>query len=160
MDREGVKKIIDENGVGKEFLIPIITAVQNNSKYHYISQKEARLISEEMGIRESEVYETISFFSAFSETPQGEHIIKVCDSTVCRLNDNAELIKLLEYQLSIKMGETTRDKKFTLMYAPCFGACDISPAIKINDQVYGNITRGILEEILEIYREDCHEENS
>ena len=152
MNESNIREIIDFHGRKKQYLLPIIKEVQNQSKYHYISEEEAQFISKEMQIKESEVYETISFFAEFSEKPRGENIIKVCDSTVCRLNDNEELVKLLEYYLSIKMGETTKDKKFSLEYSPCFGACDVSPAIRINDVVYGNLTNEKLEDILNMYR--------
>lgn len=159
MSQLKIKEIVDRFGREKEYLLPIIKAVQKDNKYNYISQEEAQFISQEMKIKESEVYETVSFFAEFSEVPRGENIIKVCDSTVCRLNGNVELVKILETHLSIKMGEATKDRKFSLEYSPCFGACDISPAIRINDEVYGNLTLEKLEGILDQYRRGQNEEN-
>ncbi len=160
MNQVKIREIIELYGREKEYLLPVIKAVQKESRYNYVSQEEAQYISQEMEIKESEVYETVSFFAEFSEVPRGENLIKVCDSTVCRLNDNMELVKLLEERLSIKMGETTEDRKFSLEYSPCFGACDISPAVRINDEVYGNITTDKLKGILDRYRGGHNEENS
>ncbi|MEA3422333.1 MAG: NAD(P)H-dependent oxidoreductase subunit E, partial [Bacillota bacterium] len=82
-----------------------------------------------------------------------ENVISVCDSSVCRVNGNAQLVELLEEALEIKMGEVTADGKFALKYTPCFGACDISPAIRINDDVYGNLNKDKVQEIINSYGE-------
>ncbi len=126
--------------------------IQKLNKYNYIPQEVSQYLAKYMQLKESEVYEVISFYAEFSETPRGENVIKVCDSTVCRVNNNTETIKLLESLLSIKMGETTQDKNFSLEYSPCFGACDISPAMRINGKTYGNLDKKSLKEIIESYR--------
>jgi NADH:ubiquinone oxidoreductase subunit E len=42
--------------------------------------------------------------------------------------------------LGLACGETTADGKFTLETCECLGICDISPAVMINDEVFGNLT--------------------
>ncbi|MBN2259553.1 MAG: NAD(P)H-dependent oxidoreductase subunit E [Clostridiales bacterium] len=158
--KDAVQKIVIKHGVGKEFLLPILKEVQKLNKYHYIPQDVSQYMAKYMGIHESEVYEVISFYAEFSEVPRGENVIKVCDSTVCKVNDNEELIGLLEDVLGIGMGETSENKKFSLEFSPCFGACDIAPAIRINGEVFGNLNKERLEEILQYYKEGPHEKNS
>ncbi|MHB8063149.1 MAG: NADH-quinone oxidoreductase subunit NuoE family protein, partial [Ruminiclostridium sp.] len=51
---------------------------------------------------------------------------------------------------------TTEDGFFTLIHSSCFGACDIAPAIKIGEKVYGNLTSEKLSEIVDSYREGQH----
>ena len=38
------------------------------------------------------------------------------------------------------MNEVTYDGKFTIEKTPCFGACDVAPAVRINGTVYGKLT--------------------
>ena len=147
-----IQDIVEKYGKDREYLIPILKKIQKLNKYNYIPQEISQYLAKYMQLKESEVYEVISFYAEFSETPRGENIIKVCDSTVCRVNNNTETIKLLESLLSIKMGEITQDKNFSLEYSPCFGACDISSAMRINGKTYGNLDKKSLKEIIESYR--------
>ena len=68
------------------------------------------------------------------------------------VNKYKTLRDILEKQLGIKVGETTFDNKFTLMYTPCFGACDISPAFRIGEEVYGKLSEEKISEIIQSYR--------
>jgi len=147
-----IQNIVQKYGKERQYLIPILKKIQELNKYNYIPQEVSQYLAKYMQLRESEVYEVISFYAEFSETPRGENVIKVCDSTVCRVNDNVKTVKSLESLLSIKMGEITQDKKFSLEYSPCFGACDISPAMRINGKTYGNLDKKSLKEIIESYR--------
>ena len=54
-----------------------------------------------------------------------------------------------DYITCRKVGETTADNLFTLDYAPCFGACDTSPSVRINKKVYGNLTPDKMKKILD-----------
>ena len=60
---------------------------------------------------------------------------------------------ILESELDITMGETTPDNKFTLEYTACFGACDISPALRIDEKIYGHLNASKVKEIIQQYRE-------
>ena len=65
------------------------------------------------------------------------------------------VVQALEDQLGISIGETTEDGRFTLEYCPCLGLCEISPAIMINEHVYGNLTPESVRDIIKQYiRED------
>jgi NADH:ubiquinone oxidoreductase subunit E len=49
------------------------------------------------------------------------------------------------------MGETTKDKKFTLLETNCLGWCHKAPTILINDEVYSELNEDKIIEILESY---------
>jgi len=150
--RDRIIEIIGTHGKNQGALIPVLKAVQRMNPRQYIPQEASQLVARIMGLRESEVYEVVSFYGEFSETPRAEHVIKICDSTVCRVNHHRELVDILEHTLGIRVGEASRDGKFFLEYSPCFGACDVAPALRIDDKVYGNLDRDKLEAILEAYR--------
>lgn len=50
------------------------------------------------------------------------------------------IVSALEDALGIKMGETTPDRKFSLLEANCIGWCHKGPAMLINDKVYTELT--------------------
>ena len=62
-----------------------------------------------------------------------------------------EIIKTIEDALKIKLGDTTPDKKFTLLQANCMGWCHKGPVMLINDEVYPELTPEKTIEILEEY---------
>jgi NADH:ubiquinone oxidoreductase subunit E len=116
-----------------------------------LSYDVAKVIAREMDISLSQVYNFVTFYAMLSTKVHGKFTIRICKSAPCHVNGAAEVIRALEKQLGIKMGETTEDGRFTLEYCPCLGLCDIAPAIMINKQVYGNLTAESVREIIKIY---------
>ncbi len=129
-------------------LLPILQEIQRHSPRNYISEEMARIIAKKLVITESRVYDVITYFSALSSEPRGEVIIQICNSTTCNVNNNRDLIRWFEEELGIKVGETTPDNKFTLIFTHCFGACDVSPAVRIEDDVYGMLTREKVKDLI------------
>jgi NADH-quinone oxidoreductase subunit E len=57
--------------------------------------------------------------------------------------------------LKIGVGETTDDGSFTLETTSCLGVCGVAPAMMIDDELYGNLTRERIIEIIDrVGRED------
>ena len=53
--------------------------------------------------------------------------------------------------ITIGLGETTPDGRFTLLPVCCLGNCDKGPTLMIDDHTYGNLEPGALAELLERY---------
>lgn len=49
-------------------------------------------------------------------------------------------MKTIESDLGIKVGETTKDGKFTLVEVECAGACVNAPVLAVNDDYYEDLT--------------------
>jgi NADH:ubiquinone oxidoreductase subunit E len=101
---------------------------------------KAQEIAREFGLSESEVYSIATFYHFLGMQPEGTHIIRVCKSVPCHFKESVKILDALKKELAIEEGETTPDKKFSLEVVNCIGACDISPAIMIDEKVYGNLT--------------------
>ncbi|QZY53767.1 complex I 24 kDa subunit family protein [Crassaminicella profunda] len=132
-----IAQIIKKYNNDPKALIPILMNIQEEIAEKYISEEVAKYVSKQLNISSSHVYEVVTFFSALHEEPKGKYLIQLCNSTVCSLKKSHKIREVLESALGIKMGETTADKMFTLEYTTCFGACDISPAMRVNKKVYG-----------------------
>jgi len=145
---EKIDKVLMKYEYDTVSLIPILMEIQEVSDGNYISKEVAKYISKKLGTSMNSIFEILTFYSALNEKKKGKNIIQLCDSTVCRVNNNYILREVLEEELNIAMGETTEDGLFTLEYSSCFGGCDISPAIRINDIVYGNLNREKISNII------------
>ena len=62
-----------------------------------------------------------------------------------------EILSSIEDILKIKLGETTADRKFSLLEANCIGWCHKAPAMLINDIPYTELTPERITEILREY---------
>lgn len=147
-----VENILNAYENNENDLLAILLEVQGSISEQYIPKEVAKFISEYLGVPLSRVYDVITFYSALSDKPRGRHIIQTCNSIVCKVNKYMTLRDVLEEILGIKVGETTMDGKFTLVYTSCVGACDISPVLRIGEEIYGNLTEKRIKEIIEDYR--------
>lgn len=134
-----IDQIIKKYNSESKALIPILMNIQETIAEQYISEEVASYVAKKLDISSSHVYEVLTFFSALHDKPKGKYLIQLCNSTVCSLKKSKNIKDVLENILGIHIGETTDDKMFTLEYTTCFGACDISPAIRVNKTVYGNL---------------------
>ena len=122
---------------------------KEQAKNRWISEQALKRISNETGIPISRVYATASFYSHLHLSKQGKNIIEICNSPSCYLNGGLDIIKLIEKELKIKSGQTTKDRKFSIHISSCIGCCDKAPAMMINKKVYGNLTK---EKVLDIIK--------
>jgi len=77
----------------------------------------------------------------FKLQPQGQYRIQVCEGLSCYLVGGAEpIIDYIKRRLNIINGDTSPDGKFTLEIVQCLAACDLAPAVIVNDELYGNIS--------------------
>ena len=95
------------------------------------------------------VYEVATFYSMFEHKPVGKHKICMCTNISCMLNGSDKIVQHLENKLDIKLGQTTRDGKFTLKEVECLGACVGAPMMQIGHKYYENLTPELVDSILD-----------
>jgi NADH:ubiquinone oxidoreductase subunit E len=150
---EKVKEILNRYGNSKDNLIQVMLELQSISGTNSLPHEWVTFVAEALNIPVSRVYSVITFYSMFETVPRGKYLIEVCKSGPCHVTGAKNVLQLLEDKLGIKPGQTTEDGIFTLIQSSCFGACDIAPAIKIGEKVFGNLTSEKLSEIVDSYRE-------
>ncbi|MEK6265052.1 MAG: NADH-quinone oxidoreductase subunit NuoE [Clostridium sp.] len=144
--KDTIKKFKDMKGA----LIPVLHEVQK--LYRYLPEEALQVVSEELDIPMSEIYEVSTFYSQFTLEPKGEHIIKVCLGTVCYVKGAQDIIERLSSVLEVEIGKTTSDGKFTLEAARCLGACGLAPVLMVDDKVYGRLIPADVIRIIEEYK--------
>jgi len=152
-----LEKVLNTYPRKPEYLIEILLDLQKESLNHTFTDEELSAVADYLNIPPSRVSSVISFYSFFSMKPKGKYLIQVCKDVPCYLNDSFNLFSLLKKELGIEIGETSKDERFTLETSSCLGCCDISPVIRINDKVYGNLTANKVKIILSELNGDDHD---
>ena len=145
---EFVKEQANIHGRRRNSLMPILQAVVQSERF--LSEETMVAIAAELDLSTADVYGTASFYTFMDTVPRGRYIIRVCKTITCHMKGKDAVIETLEDMLKIKLGETTTDKKFSLLQANCLGWCHKGPVMLINDEVYPEVTP---EKAVEIIRE-------
>ncbi len=147
------KAIIDsltrKHGTKRESLLPILQGIAE--KQNYLSNKAMVEVAARLDISAAEVYGTASFFSFLDIEERGKYKIRVCKSIICDMKGKNEILKTIEDMLKIKVGETSKGGRFSLLTANCLGWCHKGPAMMINDEVYTELTPKRIRSILSEY---------
>ncbi len=143
---EKINAIINKYNGDKGQLVSILQDIQ--TEYYYLPKEALIQVSETMGIPASRIYGVATFFRAFSLEPRGKHLINVCLGTACHVRGASRILEEIERNLAIKRGETTKDHKFTLATVNCMGCCAVGPAVKIDDEYFGHMSTGKVDNVL------------
>jgi NADH-quinone oxidoreductase subunit E len=152
LDSSRILAIVEEKGRSKEHLLSILLAIQNASGKNYVQEEWAKIVATELNLSLSMVYDVLTFYSMFSTKPRGKYVIEICKSTPCYISKSDKIAKSFEKHLGIKVGETTQDQQFTLLYTACVGACNIGPVAKIGEEIYGDLTEDKINSIIIKYQ--------
>jgi len=144
-----VKELADKHGRDRKALIPILQNIVEAN--HFVTDNLMVEVANELDLSAAEVYGTASFYSFLDTKTRGEFIIRICQTITCDMKGKQEIIEAVEDTLNIKTGETTVDKKFTLLLTNCLGWCHKGPAMLINDEAYTELTPQKTVEIIESY---------
>ena len=147
--KELVKNLADKYGWSRESLIPILQGVVQEERY--ISSEAMTEIARELDMSAAKVYGTATFYSFLDTQPRGKFVIRVCKTISCAMKGKNLIIQELEDMLKIKVGETTSNRKFSLLETNCLGWCHKGPAMLINDEAYTELTPEKVREIINEY---------
>ncbi len=144
-----IKDLADQYGRNRESLLPVMQGLVKQE--NYLSEYSMVEIAREMDIPAAEVFGTATFYSFLETKPVGKFTIRICKTITCAMKGKNQLLFAIQDMLKIKVGETTPDKKFTLLETNCLGWCHKAPAILINDEVFTEVTPEKIREILTNY---------
>ena len=120
----------------------------------YISRESVEYITEKSGIPSARIMGVASFYAGFRLKPVGKYRIMVCMGTACHVNGGERVADTLRRTLGIEAGDITEDGLFSWEEVACLGCCSISPAMMINDTVYGNLTQDKVISIINSIKEE------
>ena len=151
-----VKEAIDKHGATRDAMSPILSEI--NHALGYIPAEAFQEVKKQLKAEQGNVYVSkgqlfglASFYDMLSTKPRGRHVIKFCENAPCHVVGGKAVWDTLSETLDLKNGETTADKKWTLVTTSCLGLCSVGPVVLIDDDLYGNIRPDQIDEILERY---------
>lgn len=145
-----VDEIIASYQGEKGALIPILQDIQ--LECNYLPEDVLRHVARELGLPLSQVFSVATYYSAFSLTPRGRHLICVCLGTACHVKGGGRILERIERDLGIEPGRTTEDGNFSLETVRCIGCCGLAPVITIDGHAYGRLKQDQLSTILKRYK--------
>ena len=150
--KEIVQEIKKERLEERDILIYTLHKIQERVENNYIPEVAAEIVSKELNVPISKVYEVLSFYTMFSTKKRGKYVIRVCTSLPCHVSNGRDIIDAIKDELKIDFNQTTSDGLFTLEETGCLGLCGVSPVIMINNEYYGNLTPERVREIIKDIR--------
>ena len=130
-------------------LLPVLQEVQELQGY--IPPDMVPVIADGLNLSRAEVHGVISFYHHFRTEPVGRHIIQVCRAEACQSMGCRGLEKHAKQKLGIDFHGISADNRFTLEPVYCLGNCALAPAVMVDETVYGRVTPGRFDEIVEEY---------
>ncbi|UCC40751.1 MAG: NADH-quinone oxidoreductase subunit NuoE [Candidatus Aminicenantes bacterium] len=148
---ENTKKKVDEilsRYTRKEAaILPVLHLTQQ--EFGCISSDEEKMVAKLLGVKPIKVREVVTFYTMLNREPTGKYHIQVCSNLSCTLLGSENLTDYLKEKLGVELGETTKDKKFTLSTVECLGACEQAPCMMVNFDYYGDLNEKKIDEILD-----------
>jgi NADH-quinone oxidoreductase subunit E len=118
-------------------LLTALTAVQ--AERGQVGPEEIAWLAGHLGLTRAHVQGVARFYDRLSARHSGRHVIGVCEGISCHLCGSEALAEALCAHLGIAMGERTADGQYTLTRVACIGACDLAPALLVDDEALGPV---------------------
>jgi NADH-quinone oxidoreductase subunit E len=144
-----VNKTLEDYQYDKSMLIQILLRLQKN--FGWLPMEMLSEVSKQLGISINQVYQVATFYKAFSLSPRGRHLIRVCSGTSCKVRGAPTILEKVQSSLGIDTGEVTTDGRFSLETVNCLGCCALGPMMTIDGEYYGNLKLLAVKKILAKY---------
>jgi NADH-quinone oxidoreductase subunit E len=148
MTHEEIETIIDRYHGKDSSILAILQDIQ--AKERYLPKETLEYVSQKMQLPLTGIFRIATFYNALSLKPRGRHTIDVCLGTACHVRGGSKIMEKLERDLGIRVGETTKDQRFTLESVRCVGCCSLAPVMVVDQGVHGRVSQvkasGLLKE--------------
>jgi NADH:ubiquinone oxidoreductase subunit E len=118
----------------------------------YVPHSAVPEIAHALGVTDSDVAGVLSFYHDLRTEPPGKHTIRFCLGESCLAAGAEKSLAAIEKKLGCELGQTTKDKRFTLEKVYCLGNCALSPCAMIGEDVHGHVLPKSLADLLKEYK--------
>ena len=132
-------------------LLPLMHAIQDD--IGYVPEDSYPFISKAYNLSVAEIHGFVTFYHHFRTHPTGKNVLQVCRAESCQAMGGEEIEMYCKDTLGIDYHQTTDDNLITLEPIYCLGNCACSPAVMINDNVIGRVSKKKIDNIIRIARE-------
>ena len=141
-----IRRLADARATEPGTLLPILHAIQD--EVGFIPEDAVAIVADVLNLSRAEVHGVLTFYHFFRTRPPGKHTLYVCRAEACQSMGSRALEERIRDRLAIDFHETTPDGKFSLEPVYCLGNCACSPAVMVDETVYGRVTPERLDRIL------------
>jgi len=130
-------------------LIQALMAAQDQNG-GWISKDLIEAVADYLDLPPVWAYEVVSFYSMFDTSPVGRHKVNICTNISCWLNGAEDIVDHVEKRLGIRLGETTADKRITLVVEEeCLAGCCGAPMMVVDGHYHENLDVQKVDKILD-----------
>lgn len=141
-----ISRVLEERKDQPGALLPILHGIQD--VLGYVPREAVAQIAQALNLSRAEIHGVVSFYHHFRTSPPGRHTVYLCRAESCQSMGANQLVEHAKTKLGVDFHQTTRDGAFTLEPIYCLGNCACSPAMMIDEEVYGRVTPERFEEVV------------
>ncbi len=142
-----IREIATKHAARPGPLLLILHAIQD--ELGFVPNEGVPVVAEVLNVSRAEVHGVISFYHLLRDTPPGRQTLYLCRAEACQAMGARALERHAKEKLGVGYHETTADGRYSLEPIYCLGNCACSPAIMIDDFVYGRVTPERFDELVE-----------
>lgn len=119
-------------------LLLVLHAVQR--RLGFVPEEAVPYIAERLNLSRAEVHGVLSFYPHFRRAAPGRYVIQICRAESCQAMGAEHLARHAQDRLGIQFHGTTADGTFSLEPVYCLGNCACSPAVMIDEELFGRVS--------------------
>lgn len=127
-------------------LMPLLHAIQDN--IGYVPESSYSQIARALSLSVAEVHGVVTFYHHFRTHKPGRHVMQICRAESCQSMGSTALEAHAKKCLNADYHQTTSDDAITLEPVYCLGNCALSPAVMVDDEIYGRVSAADLEALI------------
>lgn len=127
-------------------LLPLLHAIQDN--VGYVPETAYSDIARALNLSVAEVHGVVTFYHHFRTHKPGRHVMQICRAESCQAMGSEALEAHAKKCLNVDYHQTTSDDAITLEAVYCLGNCALSPAVMMDDEVYGRVSAADLDVLI------------
>jgi formate dehydrogenase subunit gamma len=127
-------------------LMPLLHAIQDN--IGYVPESSYSQIGKALSLSVAEVHGVVTFYHHFRTHKPGRHVMQICRAESCQSMGSEALEAHAKKCLNVDYHQTTSDDAITLEAVYCLGNCALSPAVMMDEEVYGRVSAEDLDALI------------
>ncbi len=127
-------------------LLPLLHAIQD--EVGYVPETSYKPIAKALNLSVAEVHGVVTFYHHFRTHKPGRHMLQICRAESCQAMGSVALEAHAKQCLNIDYHQTTKDDAISLEPVYCLGNCALSPAVMMDDEIYGRVSTADLDALV------------
>jgi [NiFe] hydrogenase diaphorase moiety large subunit len=149
-DRQVLDRVVASVAKDRTRLLAVLREVQ--AALGHVPEDAIDYLAAALCMHRVEVADTLSFYTFLDRQQQGEVHIRLAKTPISNMQGAREVAQAFEEALGIRMGQTTRDGKFTLSWTSDIGMADQEPSALVNGVPLTRIAVADVEKIVAALR--------